>query len=145
MGRGLNRSSGGEKEWDPEEILTKLGCLPLKETNLYSDLIKVFKIQFGQLASQAPFQEESGVSAMTQVFLGCLPSPITGVGLSASFSDLHCPGTGLRKEGCPVGSHSRVADMTRGHVFGDGRSRSMVLTKKKRISPSTVAMKVYRV
>lgn len=36
----------------------KLGFLPLKEINLHSDLIKVFKIQFGQLASQAPFQEE---------------------------------------------------------------------------------------
>lgn len=58
MGCGLNRSSGGEKETAPEETPRKLGFLPLKETNLYGDLIKVFKIQFGYLASQAPFQKK---------------------------------------------------------------------------------------
>lgn len=86
---------------------------------------------------------------MTQVFLGCLPSQTTGVGLSASLRNPCCPGTGLSEEGCPMGSHSchgpGVVDMTRGHAFGDGRSRSMVLTKGKRISLSTVAMEVYGV
>lgn len=47
MGCGMNRSS--DKEWDPKETLRKLGFLTLKETNLCGDLIKVFKIQFGQL------------------------------------------------------------------------------------------------
>lgn len=45
------QESWGGKGWAPEETLRKLGFLPLKETNLCGDLIKVFKIQFGQLAS----------------------------------------------------------------------------------------------
>lgn len=47
----MNGSSGVAKNELLGKHLRKLGFLPLKEIDLYGDLIKVFKIQFGQLAS----------------------------------------------------------------------------------------------